>query len=65
MSNSFSTLEEDIGTPMDGLVDGKKKKVRDPPMKIGISSGRKGEFSSQLGFTSLNPFDLLTKDDGQ
>ncbi|GJV09986.1 cytochrome b5 [Tanacetum coccineum] len=65
MSNSFSALEEDIGTHMDDLVDGKYKKVGDPPMKIGIWSGRKGEFSSQSGFTSPNPFDLLTNDDGK
>ncbi|GKE89066.1 hypothetical protein Tco_1566541, partial [Tanacetum coccineum] len=65
MSNSFYTLEEDNGTPMDDLVDGTKKKVGAPPRKTGIWSGKKGDYSSKLGFTSPNPFDLLTKDDGK
>nr|GEV31642.1 hypothetical protein [Tanacetum cinerariifolium] len=64
VSNSFSTLEEDNDTPMDDLVDGTKKKIRSPPMKTDIWSGKKGKYSLESCFTSPNPFDLLTKNDG-
>ncbi|GJY74380.1 reverse transcriptase domain-containing protein [Tanacetum coccineum] len=61
VSNSLSAFGEDNETPMDDLVDGTKKKSRAPPRKTGIWSGRKGEYY----FTSPNPFDLFTKDDGK
>ncbi|GJW00636.1 vacuolar protein sorting-associated protein 13 domain-containing protein [Tanacetum coccineum] len=65
VSNSFSTLEDDNDTPMHNLVDGIKKKVTTPFRKTGIWLGKKKEYSSKSGFTSPNPFDLLTKDDGK
>ncbi|GJR60705.1 putative polyprotein [Tanacetum coccineum] len=65
VSNSFSTLEDDNDTPMHNLVDGIKKKVMTPFRKTGIWLGKKKEYSSKSGFTSPNPFDLLTKDDGK
>nr|GEY03158.1 hypothetical protein [Tanacetum cinerariifolium] len=56
VSNSFSALD---------LVDGKRKKVRAPPRKTDIWLGRKTGYSSNSGFTSPNPFDVLMKEDGK
>nr|GEU61595.1 putative polyprotein [Tanacetum cinerariifolium] len=56
--------EEDNGTHMDDLVEGTKKKVGASSKTTGTWLGRKRECYSESRFTSPNPFDLLTKDDG-
>ncbi|GKB05977.1 hypothetical protein Tco_0834210 [Tanacetum coccineum] len=43
VSNSFSALDEDNDNSMDDLVDDTRKKVKAPPQKTNIRSGRKSE----------------------
>ncbi|GJR29853.1 hypothetical protein Tco_1106085 [Tanacetum coccineum] len=41
VSNTFSTLEKDIGKPMDNLIDDTRKKMETLPRKTSIWSGTK------------------------
>ncbi|GJT33248.1 hypothetical protein Tco_0923667 [Tanacetum coccineum] len=65
VSNVFSVLEEDNGKPMNDLVDDVRKKVMAPPRKTGIWLSKKTESLLESGFTTPNPFDFLTKEDGK
>ncbi|GJY31066.1 copia protein [Tanacetum coccineum] len=65
MSNAFFALEEDNEKHIDDLFNDIRKKARAPPRKTGIWSGSLVDTSLVSGFTSPNPFDFLTKEDGK